>query len=88
MIYDKISSSHVSPNYQPFERGYSEEGEPVKDFLQGCLNKDPAYRYSAKQLLAHPWLKAMLSPDAPSVTPRELTDIGMTLYTFKRTSQF
>ena len=24
MIYDKISSSYVSPNYQVFERGFSE----------------------------------------------------------------
>ena len=46
-IYDKIKSKHEMPNWNLFNR-FKNNGLPIKNFLQGCLDKDPSKRYTAK----------------------------------------
>ena len=45
--------------------------EDAKDLIRHLLVRDPHLRYSAQEVLQHPWV-AMESPKAPLATPRVL----------------
>ena len=38
---------------------YYDGGKMVKDFICKCLEKNPAKRPTASELLQHPWIKSM-----------------------------
>jgi len=44
-----------NPNYKYIREIYDDD-EAV-DFIECCLKRDPSERYSAKDLLEHPWMK-------------------------------
>ena len=39
---------------------YHNEGELVKDFIKKCLTRDVKQRWSAEELLQHPWFKTLI----------------------------
>ena len=49
-VYQKVKSDRVDPNYRLLDR-YWKNGALAKDFLAGCLNKDPSQRKSAEELM-------------------------------------
>ena len=65
---------------------YSGNGLQVKDFIKKCLDRKVKNRWSAEQLLSHPWIRTMIVED--NVTENEFIDVGMNIYTFKRASLF
>ena len=60
VLHEKIKSKMVKPNYKLLNR-YWQGGRLAKDFISHCLEKDPAKRWTAKQLLQHNWLKSMVA---------------------------
>lgn len=53
------------------ERDWSDISENAKDLIRHLLVRDPHLRYSANQVLLHPWV-SMDSPQAQLATPRLL----------------
>lgn len=84
-IYRKIIDPNFEPNFNHLDR-YWQSGALVKDFIKCALTKDPSKRLNIKQLLQHEWLSIMV--DQPDISDAQLVDIGVSMYTFKRTSQF
>ena len=75
-IIRKIACSDEDP---PLPEDLSEEG---KDFLDKCFQRDPRQRWTASQLLHHPFLKvASAAPGLPLCTsppsPRSTLDWGV-----------
>lgn len=64
-IHQKIKSSQTKPKYELLNR-YWQDGALAKDFIERCLDKNPASRWSAKRLLSHEWMKVMV--DEPAVS--------------------
>lgn len=51
----------------------------AKDFIMCCLNKSIDARYSAKQLLQHPWLSEMDKQNSPTVDPQQQLEMFQNL---------
>ena len=81
--FEKICSQEV--DLEPFSK-FKNNGEEIKDFISKCLAKNPEDRLSALELLEHPWLDGHLADD--EVVEEKQIDIGLSLYTFKRSSIF
>ena len=86
-LYRHITSHEKKPTYDSFKK-YANGGHMAIDFVKWCLMKDPAERKTAAELLCHPWLKVRMTMETGKVDQASLADVGLTLYRYKRTSQF
>ena len=57
--------------YEFPDREWSDVSSSAKDLIKHLLVRDPHLRYSANEVLRHPWL-TMESPQAQLATPRLL----------------
>ena len=71
-------------DYSPIEK--YKKGEEAIDFLNKCLNRDPAQRWDASKLLDHPWITKLT--EFKEISEAELVEAGMNIYTFKQASLF
>ena len=67
-------------NLSPLDK-YRSSGTIVKDFITRCLDRNVERRWSADQLLEHPWFTKNVK--AEEIFETELVDIGVNIYTFK-----
>ena len=77
-IFDSIREDKVLLNKL---NHYYNGGAHVKDFILKCLERNPKNRWSAAQLLEHPWIKSLVKDE--EVPDSELNDTGLNIYTFK-----
>ena len=82
-IFDSIREDKVLLNKL---NHYYNGGAHVKDFILKCLERNPKNRWSAAQLLEHPWIKSLVKDE--EVPDSELNDTGLNIYTFKQSSLF
>ena len=69
--------------YEFPEEEWSSVTEEAKDLIGNLLVREPSKRYSAAQVLKHPWIT--VPPEAtPLATPRILTRYFLFLQTFHR----
>ena len=80
LIFAQILSKKTEPAYGLLEK-YWDGGQLVKDFVRRCLDKNPRSRWSAQELLEHPWLQAMV--DETHLDNVQLVDTGLALFKFK-----
>ena len=80
--FDKICNQEL--DLEPFSK-FKNNGEDIKDFISKCLAKKPEDRFTSLELLEHPWLECLYSGE---VVEEKQIDIGLSLYTFKRSSVF
>ena len=81
--FDRICNSELDLTL--FNK-FKDNGTNIKDFIQCCLSKDPEARSTATELLTHPWIQENHSKQ--EVISDTQIDIGLSLYTFKRSSVF
>ena len=70
----RLPTGPPSPGTEPFSADF-------RDFIDRCLVKDPLHRWSAAQLLGHPWLLSTPSPAQlleNNAWPSELDMLGPT----------
>mgnify|MGYP003573967884 CR=1 FL=1 len=68
---DQLFECIQDGEYEFINEDWSKISEEAKDLICHLLVKDPYQRYSAQQVLEHPWV-SMDSPMAPLATPRIL----------------
>ena len=68
-------------NLKPLDRYYA-KGDTIliKDFLEKCLNKNPAKRPSANELLNHPWIKIMVEEESIDASEQVLAVQNLAAY--------
>ena len=59
-MYNSIVNDEL--DLKPFDRFYK-DGELIKDFLKKCLDKKSENRWTANELLDHPWIQVMVQKE-------------------------